>query len=346
MTISLGAYDSNALIGVVKTLPATNNFWRNLAFPRTMTFDTAAISFDLVAKGRRMAPFVAPNVAGKPMQSEGFTTKQFTPAYIKPKAVLDPERLIKRSAGEMFGGSLSPAQRRNAIVADILAEQKAMIEKRWEWMACEAIVKGTVLVSGESYPSVTVDFGRAAGQTITLAGATLWSAAGTSFPLKNLQTWYTATAKASATQVRDLVFGVDAWEAFAGHATVVAALDTRRGSDLKLETTVGLGLDDNFTFKGQLPNGPRMWVYSDVYEDESATDQQMLDPTYVIGIGGVEGVQAFGAILDARAGYQATALFPKMWLNEDPAVEYIMSQSAPLMIPRRPNASFRMQVLA
>lgn len=345
MTIQVGAYDSNALMGVVKSIPPTNSFWRNLAFPRVMTFDTAAISFDNVTKGRRMAPFVAPNVAGKPMQSQGFTTKQFTPAYIKPKATLDPDRLFKRTAGEMFGGNLSPAQRRNAIIADILAEQKAMIEKRWEWMACEAIVKGTVLVSGESYPSVTVDFGRAAGNTITLAGANLWSAAGTSHPLTNLQTWYSLVAKASASQVRDLVFGIDAWDAFAKHADVVAALDTRRGSDLKLETTNGLGTEDNFTFKGQLPNGPRMWVYSDVYEDESAADQQMLDPTYVIGVAAVDGVQAFGAILDARAGYQSTAIYPKMWANEDPAAEFIMSQSAPLMIPTRPNATFRAKVV-
>jgi hypothetical protein len=31
-------------------------------------------------------------------------------------------------------------------------------------------------------------------------------------------------------------------------------------------------------------------------------------------------------------------MFPKNWVNEDPAAEYVMTQSGPLMIPKRPNA--------
>ena len=61
---------------------------------------------------------------------------------------------------------------------------------------------------------------------------------------------------------------------------------------------------------------------------------------------GVDGVRAFGAILDPRAGYQALPIYSKNWIAEDPAAEYIMSQSAPLMIPGRPNASLKATVVA
>lgn len=347
MTITIGAYDTNTLQNVVRNIPVAVNFWRKLAFPGVQTFDSEKISFDVISKGRRMAPFVAPNVQGKPLKSQGFTTESFSPAYIKPKTPVDPSRVLKRQAGEMFGGSLSPGQRRNAIVADILVEHKAMIEKRLEWMAAQAVINGSIVVAGESYPSVTVDFGRDAGQIITLSGATLWTAS-TGVPLTNLETWYRQTALLSTTHIRDLVFGATAWVAFVTNPQVAAMMDIRRGSDLGngMEISNGLGTQDVVAYKGQLPNGPRMWVYSDVYEDDSGTNVDMLDPTHVIGIGEVDGVQAFGAIMDARAGYIATPMFSKMWMEEDPSVEMIMTQSAPLMVPRRINATFRAKVAA
>src|SRR5690606_20901096 len=49
--------------------------------------------------------------------------------------------------------------------------------------------------------------------------------------------------------------------------------------------------------------------------------------------------RAFGAIMDKKAGWRATPVFPKMLEQEDPSAVYRMTQSAPLMIPTRPNAT-------
>jgi hypothetical protein len=57
------------------------------------------------------------------------------------------------------------------------------------------------------------------------------------------------------------------------------------------------------------------------------------------------GVRAFGAILDSKAGLQALPIFAKMWDQEDPSVTFVMSQSAPLMVPRDPNGSLYASVL-
>ena len=46
------------------------------------------------------------------------------------------------------------------------------------------------------------------------------------------------------------------------------------------------------------------------------------------------------------ADLQALDIFPKMWKNPDPSVIYLMSQSAPLMIPSRPNCTLRARVVA
>jgi len=58
----------------------------------------------------------------------------------------------------------------------------------------------------------------------------------------------------------------------------------------------------------------------------------------------MDGVRCFGAIRDKKAGYQALEFFMKNWEIEDPSHEYIMSQSAPLMVPKEPNATYSIKV--
>jgi len=59
----------------------------------------------------------------------------------------------------------------------------------------------------------------------------------------------------------------------------------------------------------------------------------------------IEGYRAFGAIRDEAAGFQAVPYYVKSWLEEDPAVRFIMMQSAPLVVPYRVDASLCATVL-
>ena len=56
------------------------------------------------------------------------------------------------------------------------------------------------------------------------------------------------------------------------------------------------------------------------------------------------GVRAFGAIMDVDANLQSLTLFPKMFKVDDPAGVFVMTQSSPLMIPRRPDGSMKVNV--
>lgn len=51
-------------------------------------------------------------------------------------------------------------------------------------------------------------------------------------------------------------------------------------------------------------------------------------------------MKAFGAILDTDS-LEPADIYPKMWDNKDPSARFIMSQSAPLMIPVNPNATVK-----
>ena len=44
-------------------------------------------------------------------------------------------------------------------------------------------------------------------------------------------------------------------------------------------------------------------------------------------------------------GAQVSGQVKKMWDEEDPSVEYLMTQGAPLMVPADPNASFLLTVV-
>ena len=346
MTIQL--YDTYTLAGVIETIKPLNTFWRDLCFRAQQNFDTPYIDFDMVSKGRRLAPFVAPTVQGKVMKSQGFSTKRFTPAYIKEKRTYDPTATFKRRPGEKYAGDMSPSARRDAIVAGLLADQREAIERRQEWMCAQAVLTGGLTIASPEYGNVVIDFGRAANQTIVLAGGATWAVTNdaTVNVVDDLETWASLILESSGYAASDVVMGLEAWKVFRKKQAVKDALDTNyRGSDAALSIftpTDGAAVQ----YRGMI--GPfRIWTYNDVYEDDSGTLQPLMNQksVCVLNPAGLEGVRAFGAIVDAEAGYQSMELFPSNWREKDPSAEFFMIQSAPLMIPVRPNAAAVIQVI-
>src|SRR5882672_8371199 len=173
MTISL--YGTVELIVVQQAFPdLPDGFWR-AKFPRVVTSDREDIMFEqLDIDNRRLAPFVAPNVQGRVMRSQGFSARTFRPAYVKPKHIVDPSKAIHRIFGEALLGGLSMGQRFDAQVAANMRAEREMIERRWDWMACRAMVDGSVTVAGDDYPTVVVNFNRDPSLTITLSGTARW----------------------------------------------------------------------------------------------------------------------------------------------------------------------------
>ena len=328
----MNTYDTESLIGVVNGLDPFEPFLLMMFFPEVITFETSTIDYDVVAPNTALAPFVSPMVAGKADTAKGYNTRKFKPAYLKPKNVVDPEQVISRMAGEQIGGGMSNANRRNAIIAYNLDTQRKNIFRRYEWMVAQALLLGKVTVSGEDYPEVEVDFQRDAGNTIQLTGLNVWSDTANAKPLDQMESWN----EQSEAPITDFIMDSTSWASLIKHQEVKDLLDTRRGS----ESVIELGPDNAkwVSFKGYI-GSYRIWVYTGYYTDDLGAKQLYVPVNTVIGVSAaVEGVRAFGAILDPAAGYQALEIFPKNWINEDPAAEYVMSQSAPLMVPKRPNA--------
>lgn len=351
MAITL--YGTTELIAVQQAMPSLpDGFWRD-KFTQSVNFDGEDIMFErLDVDDRRLAPFVAPNVQGRVMRGQGFSARSLRPAYVKPKHVVDPSKTIKRRFGEALLGSLSPAARADAAIADNMRLEREMIERRWDWMGARAMIDGQVVIVGDDYPSVTVSFNRDASLNVTLSGTARWDQTGTADPLTDLGTMSDAAFAAGNAPITDIVFGTLAWKNFLKNAAVLDLLNTQKrgsSSDFQRTTLVPQGNFQRMGFIGGPTGSFDLWRYSNWYSDVDSvgrkTRKEFLDPKEVVGYGNsMNGIVAFGAIMD-MASLAAVDMFPKMWMSDDPSAVYTMTQSAPLLVPTNPNNTFRLRVI-
>lgn len=337
------------MLDVLRVTPVESAYFLDGWFTTARQFDTEEVLFDKLRTVRKLAPFVSPVVQGRVMKSRGFETLSFSPAYVKPKHVVDPNRQFTRRAGEVPGlGSSTPGARWNAAVAENLAEERESIRRRENWMAAMAVIYGKVTITGEDYPTRVVDFRRNAGLTRVLVGTARWGEAAAD-PLADISDLRTLSFQESGSPITRVTMGVGAFDLFYEDEKVQKLLKTELGaiprtSDSTLSALGSPG--EPYEFRGILQgaNGQgrlEVYTYNEQYEDENDQTQSIMDTYSVVGTGNnVRGVRCYGAIRDKRAGLQALPLFPKMWDQEDPSLTYTMTQSAPLMVPTNIDNTF------
>jgi len=331
-------FDTATLNRVIDNLDQPASFLLDVGFREEQTETSEEIHFDVESDKPRITPFVSPLVAGKIVQNQGFTTKSFKPAYAKDKRVFKPDAPLKRAIGEQIGGTMSPDQRRNIAVRRTLEDQLRMLTRREEVMASEALRLGQVTVSGEGHPTQVVDFGRHNDLTVALTGASQWGETGID-PLDNIEEWASTVQSHSGAIGTTVIFDPEAWKTARANDRFVSLLDNRRQASGSAELgPISRGMQ-KARFVGTIGDFD-FWVYQDSYTDESGTTQKMLPDNTVLVLDPVnlQGVRAYGAIQDEKAGYQARRFFSKSWLEEDPAVRFMLLQSAPLVVPYRVNA--------
>jgi len=351
MAIGTTLYSTASLLGVLREMEPPSSYWLDLCFPRTILFDEEYIDFGKISDTRKIAPLVVPTAQGRPIYSAAERLARVKPAYVKPKDPVSATRVIQRAAGlgELNNETRwSPQQRYQAIVADILRVHRRAIERRWEWLAAQAVLYGAVTLEDEAYPKTVVDFERAAGHSVTLGVGSRWGDAGVSI-LSDIESWKDTVRQASfGGPTNRLTVGTSAWAVMREDEEIrdMLTLDLRSyNAGLNLNLGVREGLDVERV--GSVNGTTEIYVYSDYYHDVDGSVVPFMDPRDVVLTGpNVQGVRCFGAIQDIDAQLQALAMFPKMWKQEDPSATFIMTQSAPLMVPINPNNTLRARVIA
>lgn len=345
---NLTRYETWELDAMVAQIERPNPWLLRTFFPGQKFFHSKQIEFDIVDRGRRLAPFVAPTVAGKPITREGHRTRTLTPAYIKPTDLVQPTEAFTRLPGEGYGGTLTPKQRFDAIVAEYLNTHDEMIDNRLEWMASQALVKGGITIKGESYPEVYVDFGRDASLSIALTGGAKWDQS-TSVPMDDIEAAALLVRKKSkGAVVTDIVMDGLAWGLLKKHASVTELIDIRYRRDVGGQTAVDGGPRTNLNeavYVGTIQGRLNLWVYDSYYQDDAGADQPYLPAYTVMGISrAIEGYQYYGAIIDLDADIAARRSFTKSKVLFNPSGLELVTQSGPLVAPKRPNAMFVLTV--
>ena len=338
-------YDTNALVQVVPNLKRPQKFLLDKFFTNQVMSDTEFVSIDVDVGKRRMAPFVSPLVEGKLVEQRRYQTNTFKPAYIKDKRAPDLRKPVRRMIGERIGGELNGAEREAANLEAELTDQIDVLDRRLEWMAAQAMQTGTVLIVGDGFPAVLVDFGRDPSLTIALAGGSKWDTAlaaqgaNTQFtlPSTHIEQWAHLMLKKSGGVATDLVFSTTAWTCFIADTNVQKSIFYPRAGDAN-NINLGSQIQRGAQYKGRWGQYD-LWVYNDWYVDDNNVEQPMLPDGMVLMSGpDMNGTRAFGMVMDPEFNYAALPYAPKTWVEKDPAQRLILMQSSPIVIPSRVNA--------
>ena len=350
MTITRQIYDTESLLGVMTELEPVPDYFLSLAFGSQINFDDEFIDFAKVSENRKIAPLVVPTTQGRPIYSQAEKVYRLKPAYVKPKDVVSGAHTIRKRAGLgelILPTALTPQQRYDSQVSEILRQHRNAIARRWEWLASKAILDGMVVLEDDAYPKTTVDFERDAGHTITKGVGTRWGDSGISI-VQDLEDWGQLMRDASfGGPPNRVTVGSSVWPIMRADAEIKELMrnDLRQTSG----TSFNFGPRDGLRVEmmGRINQNLEIWVYSDFYHSADGTVVPFMDPRDVLLTGpAIDGVRCFGAIGDIAAGFAPVPVFPKMWNENDPSATQVMSQSAPLMVPVNPNASLKARVLA
>ena len=355
-TASLGptgtnlVYDTATLIQVVPNLKLAVRFLLDKFFPNIVTSDTEFVAIDVDVGKRRIAPFVSPMVEGKIVEQRRTQTNVIKPAYIKDKRAPDLRKPVRRMIGERVGGDMSAEERMMANLNFEMTDQLDMITRRLEWMAAQALLTGSVTIAGEGFPTVVVDFGRDSSLTVALTGTAKWTPAnvlaGNATPVANLEGWQRTVLKKSGAVMTDIIFTTSAWTGFIADPLLKGAIYYPRLGESGNAIDPGAQIQPGAAFKGRWGQY-NLWIYNEWFVDigtEGGTvdrEYPMLpDGSIILSGPDLMGTRAFGSIMDPAFNYAAMPFAPKTWLNEDPAQQYLLMQSSPIVIPSRVNASF------
>lgn len=346
-------------------LEAPTDYWRKKFFGGAPHYSkNKEIHFGEIEGTRAMAPFALPSSMGVPIfKDRGATLKSFTPAYIKLLDAVRPEDATTMTPEELLEQrEMTMEQRFDLRTAEISRQHVTSIYRTWDWMCARAAIDGMVTVKyqpdqGQPYPEVTIDFDRDPNLTVAFGGGVDWSSP-TADIFGDVQAWVDAGRAAK--------FGGNFTEMIVGR-NVASVFQANNGIREKLDTQIRGGEGTSFTrglqFYSEDHNAPTyigtlggaggaisVWTYQDQQIDDAGNLIEVLDPNDVfMSAPGVNGLMAYGAIYDLRAmgsGNGArTDLFQKQYEQDNPSQLNMLSQSAPLPIPRNPNRTFKATVL-
>lgn len=350
-------YSTYFLNGVVipqmRTMP---KFFLTL-FPEVVQSDKEEVLVDYESTTRpRITPFVHPMAKGKVIEGVGYSTRSLKPAYLKDVRAHYPHKALKRRAGEALGGSLTTEQR---MLANLVADQQDqynMFQNRLEVMASEAIIHGKATIKGEGFDAL-VEFGRSADTNIALLNTAKWDdpACTIDHIFGQLEDWAEMYRDKHGVVPDFYLLDPKAWQLMRAKLTDDAAkkyLDkNQKGYErISVDLTPSLAGQMGLQAKGSFGDIP-IFTFQSEYQDPDVAVMRKVMPDNTVLVMNKEhiaGVRHFGAIQSVDEAdnlvLNAMEYFSSTWTERNPAQRLLQLESAPLLVPYRPNAVFTIKV--
>jgi hypothetical protein len=327
----IGMFDTRVMLAALEQRLAPTMFLRDTFFSRARNFDSAMVDIDIVQGKRRVAAYVSPLQEGTVVTRDGYKATSYAPPYVKPKIPTSAADILKRSAGEGVYGAMSPQERAALQLATDLENLDDMITRAEEVQAAQALFTGQVILRDANdalvYPMQST-------HKVTLTGTSLWTDTTNSNPLAKLRELKRIIQQDSGLNPTKIIMGSSAWDAFLAHPKVSGNNGLISTIKADLGQITPSTLPGGVTYQGYLRDpGVDIYTYDSWYRDLSDTEQPLVPVDKILLISDdVRFDRCYGVIQDTKALY-AVPRFPKSWEEEDPAVRWLMLQSAPLLVP-------------
>lgn len=344
--MAINIYDRRTMLAAVASITSANTFLKDTFFPNTKPFFTEAVDVDYKKGRRKMAPFVSPRIAGKVMERQGFTTKSFKPASIKPMRPITGDDLNGRLMGESVYSSKKPDEYAMELLAEDLLELDTAISRREEWMVAQVLFTGQVHIVGEGVDQV-MDYEFTNKET--LSGTDLFSNEA-SDPIATLKRYRLQVLQKSGITPDRVIMASDVVDAFINHPKVQKLMDITRLTLGKIDPTV---LENGVTYLGSISSlGLDIYSYDEWYFDEDTQSEKSMVPsgTLMVGSTRVKSTIAYGAVTLADSKTEKLVTYageriPDSWIQKDPAARFLQIHSKPLPIPNEVDSWFVAKVL-
>lgn len=329
--MNISVYNTRTMMAALEQMKAPRRFFLDtfFNFSNPSFSNERTVDIDIWKGKRHLANFQNDKIAGQKIDSINYTTQPYIPGYLKPKKVIDADILDSRPAGGViYNGAANPARVVAEQAGKNLAELRNAIIRRMEWMAVTACQLGKYTISGEGIASYDIDFNMASDHLISLTSTAKWSDSANCTPIDDLRDWKKKIAKDSGITPDIVVMGEDAFDYFLDSDQVQAYLDKK---NLKMGEIVEEDLNDGSTYQGRIA-GLKIYTYNEWYLDTDGVTELAMMNTNKVVMGSSQAYCSthYAQIRDLSARV-STDFHPKSWEENDPSVQYLMLQSAPLV---------------
>ena len=261
MPISL--YDPVTLAAMVRQIPDTPQFLKNMFFKNRVTEPTTRVAFDVYKGKRLVAPYVSSRSKTPVAQKIGYTTNEADTPLVAVKDVTTIEDVLKRLPGEVLMNSgTSPQERGMQLLARTMIDYDAQIGRREEIMCSEALFGGVINVIGEDV-NYTIDFGLTNKGTASV----LWDAKSSKAdPIVDMQGWAQECIIKGYKTPDVCVMSQNAYDAFIERCKELNYLNQWHFLNLEVKPQI---MTDGVYYAGKLrmPNLD-IYVYNQYYIDD------------------------------------------------------------------------------